>query len=260
MPYYPVTWPYQRIVTVPFQKGIGQSYTDDIIGIDSDNLIALWPLTEISGLTAFNAEGTVGRNGTYSGPTLNAITAPDGSPAPRFDGVNDFVDIDTSSLNSAFDGQLFTVAALCRMFDSSTWSDGVRRYILRLQADPGNDTYLAKDNSTDVFRFRYEAGSTAKSIEKSSISPTDWFWVGMTVDLIADEFIAYLKLPGTSLETVGTLGSLGTWAGTLNSLYQTIGAGADDGTGTTNGYISHVALWNAALTSTQLEPMWSIIA
>ena len=55
-----------------------------------------------------NAEGTAARNGVYTGVTLGQSVAP--FTAPLFDGVNDFNNIYSASLATAFDATAGTLA------------------------------------------------------------------------------------------------------------------------------------------------------
>ena len=86
------------------------SYLDTVAAIETSNLIAYWPLRELTGTDADNYEVTASRDGTYTNVTLANTTGPMSGDAPKFDGSTSYVDIYSSSLNTAC-GRLDPAAA-----------------------------------------------------------------------------------------------------------------------------------------------------
>lgn len=83
--------------------------------VANTNPYSYWPLDETAGTVAGDAVG--GRNGTYTGATLNGYTLA-GGPAPSFDGVNDRVFI--TGMQSVMNGGSFTLAFWMRV--ASNWA------------------------------------------------------------------------------------------------------------------------------------------
>ena len=118
------------------------SYVNKVLGIDAANNIAYWPVNETSGVVADNAEGTAARDGAITGVTLNSITGPAGGPAGRWDGANDYIDIESASLSTAFNGNAGTVALWLRAFNAGVWTDAASRYLLSLFFDAANNILI----------------------------------------------------------------------------------------------------------------------
>jgi hypothetical protein len=119
------------------------TYIERVLSIESANMVAYWPFNETAGITAVNAEGTVARDGTYTGVTLDSIAGPDGRPAGLWDGSNDYVNIYSSSLNSGWNPDEGTLSAWAKVLDNDTWSDAQVRQIVSLAVDE-NNTCLVK--------------------------------------------------------------------------------------------------------------------
>lgn len=229
------------------------TYDHTVLTTEAGNLVAFWPLEETSGTTANDLSGH-SYNGTYSGATINAATFLDGNPAPGFDGVNDFVNVYSSSLASAFSGSAGTTIAWLKV-PSGGWSDATLRYAPRFLVDSSNFVFVSKTATTNQLNFRYEAGGTSKSLNDTSLAGTSsWFLVEETWDKTADQVKDYIN----GSQVGSTLTGLGTWAGALSNTTTIIGANTTAGANSWNGNVSHVALWSKALTSSEIAALATV--
>lgn len=228
-------------IAVPVLFGGGKSsYIQKVKGIQPASLITYWPMNEPSGTNADNAEGTAARDGTYTGVTLGQTGIGDGETCPLFDGANDYLDINTASLRSAFDGSELTIVMWIKMFDAGVWTDGTARRMLNISA-PGSDNIRFERRTTNnVFRVIYQAGGV-NNIRDITMSPTDFFSIVLTVSASADAVKVYKD--GT--QQGATLTGLGVWDGTPNEMK--IGATNATPTDVHHGYLAHSLIWTTPL-------------
>lgn len=225
------TWPQSNLVSgqrldFPVVVVTPETYDDKILGY---NPVLFLKLTETSGSTADNAEGTAGLDGTYVGATLDSVASPiSGDTAPLFDGVNDQVTINAAALDAVFNLAAGGVAGWFRVSGAGVWSDSSIDMGLEFGVDPNNRVRILKDSANDI-RVQYKAGGAAKNISYTTTT-TDWMHVAMTWSVADDEVILYIN--GVAQGVPAT--SLGTWSGTLASAYVGLAW---------NGYISRVALF-----------------
>jgi len=225
------------------------SYSDAVLAVDPSHLIALWKLNEIGGTTAADSSGN-GYSGTYNAPTLNATTFTDGSPAPSFDGINDYVDVYSSGLASAFSASEGTFFAWVKVASSGTWSDASTRYVLRFQASSSNFVYLAKTTTANRLQAAYGAGGTTKSVN-TAYSGTGWFSYAITWSKSADQVKVYLN----GSQDGSTQTGLGTFSGSLGSANAVIGAQSTGAGSPWSGNLSYVMLFSTALSSGNISTL-----
>jgi hypothetical protein len=104
-------------------SGRQRSYESKVL---SYSPLAYWKLDETSGTIA--VDSSVNANAAaYVGPTLAANTFLDGSPAPNFDGTNDYVNLYSAGLAvdwDAADPNQGTIALWVRVSGAGVWTDG----------------------------------------------------------------------------------------------------------------------------------------
>lgn len=227
------------------------NYKSRVLGTAPANLIAYWPLNEISGTVADNAEGTAARDGTYTGVALNNSTFTDGGPAGLWDGANDFVNIFTASLTAALNGSEGTIAIWGKVSGVGVWTGGVQRRLFRLLIDGNNQINLTKPTSNNQLSVNY--ASTGASLTRTiATSTTGWFHLVITWSKSADEVKAYFG--GT--QSGATLTGLGVWTGALFSAW--IGANTGVPAQVWDGYLAHAALWTTPLSAAQVLALATI--
>lgn len=225
-----------------------QTYIQKVLSIQSANLIAYWPLNETAGAVADNVQGVTARDGTYTGVTLDSILGPDEvNQAGLWDGVNDYCDIYSASLNTAFSGATGTLAAWMRVSGAGVWTDAASRYIVHLLVDGDNAVYIRKNNNNNQLRYHYEAGNIVEVIFAAQFS-VDWIHVGLTWDRPGSgDAIAYLN----GIQTGAAQNIAGVFFGNLNVTQTNIGSRTQPAD-VFDGYIAHAAIWNTPLTPAEI--------
>lgn len=199
----------------------------------------VWSLVrDLSGTVAV-AQVATARNGTYVNATLQSTAGPlpsEGS-APSFGGTG-YVNLNSASLQNAFDGAKGSLVIWAKVSASGIWTDGTNKYIFTLAADANNWIYIRKDNANNQIQYTYKAGGTLKTINLGSVSPTGWICVGVSWDKAGDAFKAYYN----GLQTGSTQTGLGTWAGTLATTQQLLGAFNTTPSNPFSGYLAYAAV------------------
>lgn len=205
--------------------------------------IAYWPLNETSGTAAVNY-GTLGTdaNGVYSGATLNQVSAPGGSNAPSFDGVNDYVNIYTTALRDAFNTQEGTLMFWWKMATESVWYDAVNRTAIMVGVDASNYIYMSKFNARQLIDT-YRAGATSKSVSPMH-GGEGWYMTTIAWNKANDTLRVYENLN----QWGEPLSALGVWSGVLTNDFCNIGIyKISTTTNPWKGSIAHVAIWDREL-------------
>ena len=225
----------------------GASYMGKVLATAPANLIGYWPLNELSGTNADNAEGTAARDGTYTGVSLNNSTGPDGQPVGLWDGANDYCNIYSASLATAFNVAEGTAMIWAKVSGVGVWTDGTARYALTLRTNSQNRVTIFKHSVDNWFYVRYEADNVDLITTITPFSSTGWVLYGVTWSALADEVKVYVN----GLQSGATLTGLGTWSGSLDSDYVSIGSQTAT-TSVWDGYLAHAAVWTTPLSAAQI--------
>ena len=113
------------MLTTILAKPAYPAYWQHVRNVRRANLIAYWPLGETSGSIAADLSGNE-QHGTYTGVTLAQPGIGDGRSAPFFDGANDFVNVLSPGLASAFNGAAGTIALWFHVNSPASWNQGQR--------------------------------------------------------------------------------------------------------------------------------------
>lgn len=237
---------FQRRLDLPvwLERGPqGQAYIDKILGIQSGNLIAYWPLREAAGVVAENIEGTVARNGTYARDVSVMGTQDgigDGNTAPTFDGANDVVDIYSASLAAAWDQSESSVMIWLK---PDTWAGGVVKKFFRLFVDANNTMKAEHTGASNNIETKIENGAVNEFQIWAAGPSTDWQTLIMTNSQANDRAIVY----GNGINVAQNAG-LGVWAGPLSVVRTLIGADTQAAGQSFLGSLSHMVMWVGELT------------
>jgi hypothetical protein len=235
------------------------SYTEKVRRIKNTSLAAYWPMNEYTGTTAFDLGSqwaTNGENGTYTACTLASRYAPDGSPAPYFDGS-------TSKLNvyvaASEDSTLAGTVSAWFMCEKDYLDGTTLGRIFSMGVDANNVVLLEKTATANTLRAAYIAGGTT-----DHVSPTlytqgpnqygEWHHIAMTYSVTDDALIVYLD----GAKTGSTQSTLGTWSGSVASTIYVIGASATTPSNVFKGWIAHVAQWTSVLTADEISELAKI--
>lgn len=236
------------LLTLLSRRASGPTYLDNVLAL---NPIAYWPLNETSGTNADNAQGNADRDGTYTGVVLNSVASPiTGDNAPLFDGTSDFVDVNTASLNSVFNGSELTLSMWFKVSAAGVWSDSTYRRLYYLLVDGSNFLTLQKTNTTNQIQFAYSAAAVLENVVDTSLAgTTDWVHVAYTVSKANERTTPYIN--GSPITGTTTLG---VWVGGAFS-HARIGAQLGTPTQVWDGYLSHVAIFASELTAAQVTTL-----
>ena len=229
--------------------GVGRlagDYSSKVLATAPSHLLAYWKLDELSGTTAYDSSGN-GYDGSYEGPTLNATSLPDGSPAPSFDGIDDFVNVYSAGFASAFNGSVGTVLLWVKAAAVSLWTDGSRHTLIRFRADNNNLVYIVK-SAINYFQAEIHSGGVTQYAGSDPPNTTDWLPCVFTWSEAADELQFYVA----GVPVGSAVSGLGTWVGALNAASTVIGAVTTSGTDPWAGSIARVAYWDTVLSAAEI--------
>lgn len=221
----------------------GGSYLDYLM---SFSFYAYYPLSETSGAVADNL-GTLGNpaDGNAVGVTWAQVAAPGGIMAPRFDGVNDYVGIDNSAFVNAFNGNSLTYVCWFKVYDIGVLTDGLQKVLTIVYANLSNYFSFQKYTTSNLFRIYCVAGGTPAT-RNVTITDTNWHCICATIS----SNVLKVYLDGYQ---VGANISYGTFSGTPAANTCLIGSSWGGGPLLVfNGYISHTAFRNSAISAAEV--------
>jgi len=216
--------------------------------------IAYWPLWEAAGTVA-RCLVNVAQSGTYSS---NVATWPvgtgigDGNTAPGFDGVNDYVNVQTAAFTAAFNGNTGTVFQWIRVANVGVWTDGTRRDSWFCQVDGANFVFLGRGVANNVYRFYYTSGGVNSFVNPGGLTTTAWVPIAISWNKPADE----VKVYWNGAQVGATVGGLGIWAGAL--AISVIGATNLVPTNPFFGGIAHHQVYSRALSPTEIAALSTV--
>jgi len=214
--------------------------------------IAYWMQDEKQGGVSYDmvtARSNGARNGAYTGVTLGQPGIGDGRTAALYDGLNDYDSIHTANFVAAFNPSEGTVLAWARVSAAGVWTDGAQREIFNLQVDIQNRIQIHKGAANNRTDWRYEANNTDNTNSDFAFTSTDWFSVGITWSVAADEARHFRN----GVQFGATQNGLGVWVGALNAGNTVIGAlGTVPTNNVWDGYLAHVSIWDRPLTPAEM--------
>jgi hypothetical protein len=229
-----------------------QPYLQRLLSIEPGNLLGFWPLNETSGADADNAQGIPARDGAYSAVTLNQSTFLNDDPVGLWDGVNDGVNLYTTSYRDAFNGGELTFSMWLKVADAGVWADGAVRVAVDHLVDGNNYFELYKSSTDNTFVFDYKAGG---SLKRRTVTISDAGWNNFVLRVCKAEDLMRFYLNG--IPQGADIASLGAWAGTLHSNRAVLGLNAWLGHAFRwSGHIAYVMVWDKALTDEQIGDIY----
>lgn len=212
----------------------------------SYNPTAYWPLWETSGTVAECLNNSA-LNGTYTTVTLGNAAGPDGSPCPLFDGTDSRVAIPVNGVMNLSAG---TAMGWMKVSAAGIWTDGVIRYLMRLETNTSNYVRLYKHSTNNTVALHTNFGGTFKGLNPGSTS-VDWIFAAVTWDKTADEIRGYYN----GAQVSPTLTGLGTWSAQPGVNF--IGA-ASASANVFSGWLAQCAIWTRALTPAEVADLYLI--
>src|SRR5262245_22448124 len=219
------------------------AYSTTILAESS--LISYWQLAETTGTAAADSKGT--NTGTYTGGYTLAQTAPTAqmSGAVLLNGTTGFVSIGSPAnlnLNRNFSLECWVKIAAGFTGTGALISHGVNSYYLRVAYNTGSSFFV------DVLQS--QIGGLMRAT--TQLTTGTWYHIVCTID---SGGIVKVYINGVQDATTGTL------TATLSVTYGVTLGHDTNGTGGSvewlNGIISNVAIYNAALSASQVTAHWN---
>lgn len=230
------------------------TYSERVLAL---NPIAYFILSDSSGSTAANAEGTTARDGTYYNgggdpPTLGVPGIGDGNTAIQFNSDGGVMTYYTDSIRDTMLNTTFTLVGWSRVNSAAIWSDGISRRLLKHGTGNDNRLIWARTTNDSQLRLEYYADGIQYIITHSDFNTTDWFHWVIVVNkpniLLPGTLQLYINGLQISTDTV----LLTNFTGTLENVSAVIGADNVFGAFNWHGRAAHFALFNTALTAEQI--------
>jgi hypothetical protein len=210
--------------------------------------------TSVVYLKCGNVTNVVGQTSLFDSVSVVPLSPNgigDGKNAPFFDGVNDFVNIYSAALASAFNGAEGTLMAWAKVSGAGVWTDGTIRRVGFLAADGNNRLYFGKSSAANTVSFGHVAGSTVVAGSAGSMTSTGWLPLALTWSKSSDAVKFYIS----GSQSGATLTGVGVWAGTPSATGSIIGAGDLTPANVYSGTIAHVALFTRPLSPAQIASL-----
>ena len=233
--------------------GAGPSAGSYIAKVRSYSPIAYWPLNEPAGATV-NCLVNAAQDGAYTGVTLGQrVTDANGVTfvCPLFDGTNDYADIYSAALSSAFDWDLFSIAIWGRVYNAGVWTDETVRKMINIEETGTDDTSIGRTaaNGQVALEINYSTDPVWRGLYPAETS-TDWVHYALTLSKTDDLLTAYIDGASVGvdddlrtakknplLSTNCNIGSLGQPS---NAWY---------------GWLAHCAMWDSVLSAPQIADL-----
>lgn len=206
--------------------------------------IAYYPMNDTSGTQCTDVSGNA-LHGTYTnGPTLSSIGGPGTTMggAPLFDGINDLVQLPAATLNNVFNPNLGTMAIWVNL--NEAWADATLRDVFTIGVD--NSSLITFYKGSNGITFVYQLGGVPSTTSLNMTGLSGWHHIGFTFDRNGSGRITpYLD----GIVKPDAAASGGTWSGTLGNSKTRL---SNIGDGYWSGWFAHTAVFDKALTSTQM--------
>jgi hypothetical protein len=191
-------------------------------------------------------------NGTYTnGPVLANVAGPGASMgrAPKFDGIDDFVQLPASALDSVWNPAEFTIALWCKVVNAGVWGSGVTYVLATFGAGNLVKFIIFKNASNNTLTFAAYLDGTATPLlnVNQTTSTTAWFHAAITASKSGNAIKAYFN--GVQVGSTAAYGSA-TWSGALATAWCTVSS--QNGNFYWPGWLAHAALYTRALSAAEV--------
>ncbi len=216
----------------------------------NDGLVSYYKLDETSGTTAEDIAGT--NDGTTTGATVNQVGKLE--TAYSFDGINDYVQIDSLALalNKTTQGSIQT------WIYPTNLSGGQQNFIM-FGGSTGNTQLLMDTETNGSIRAYVVYDGTSKWIIQSTTAPlvnNNWYHVILTFDGTIPTL--YVNGANTSYSYLNT-GNTSAWFD--NGNYNKGRLGVANNSASTWGYyqgkIDEVGIWNRSLSASEVSSLYN---
>ena len=252
-----VSWTKTMAILIPrnrttFLQRSRRLHADKVLSLRRESLVLALLLDESGGTVAYNAEGTLDRNGAYVNAVPGAQIFLDGSPAPVLDGTGDYINLYSASLNAALSAVSYgevTINLFQIVSAAADWTDGINHRALEIAAD-GSNTFRFTKSANNQYQIQYTAGGTADAIAVTH-SSIDWTCMGMVVSKSGDTMKAFVN----GVQQGATQTGIGTWAGALASTSCVLGAANTSAVVPWKGSFKYLTIHSIAFTNDEMAYM-----
>jgi len=174
---------------------------------------------------------------------LNNANAPMfNSHSVLFNGSSNYLVVDTVAGNIDTDKGTYSTWI---KFNGATSING---QIIKASVNSNNQVSMVYHNSSQKFYFTYKAGGTTKRVEVATTEEGDgnWTHLAQTWDTAADELKGYIN----GSQVGSTVGSLGTFSGTIDKCY--VGRNTLAADSYFKGYIDEVSVFSEVVSIADL--------
>ena len=225
--------------------GGGGNYNDLIMGTQP---IAYWPQSESSGLVA-RCLVNPAQNGTYNGVTLaDDNTGPFGTPAPRYDGVNDYCTLTTAPLLAALNPSVGTAAIWTRVANVGVWTDGVEHHAWTAYRSLNNRMWHSKRAANNNIQTIHIGNGALVVIPNAGHAETAWVHWAMSWNA-GGNLITYVNGIQDGAATPGVTA----WTGAPIAVY--IGSNHVAPNALWYGWLGPLAFWNRILPQPEIATL-----
>jgi len=215
-------------------------YYQKVLRTQRDYLLAYWPVWEASGSVGNDISGNA-RHGAYTGVDLGHPGIGDGHTCPWFDGVNDCVNVYSTSLRDAFNGDEITIFQWIKAVD---WGDSMTRRLLQFLGT--SEIYIQHGVDNSLYFIRASGGNVGISLP--GFIDTGWVPLAITASVSGNVLRAYARGVQEGADQTG----LNAWVGTLGATTAVIGAYNSGSMFPAHGWLGPAAIWSIALTPTEI--------
>lgn len=234
------------------QASSQDTYADKIVNTFGANILSYLTLSDASGTKAQDYY-TTDNDGSYSstGITLGETGIGDGLTSTKFTagGVVDWY----GGIRDVFNGSEGTFNVWAKVADANFWTDGANHDLIHMRYDASNYIRVAKTTTNNRLEYNYMAGGTREQYRLEGTSTTDWMMVTITWSKSNERVLCYLNGAKKS-----TLTGLGTWTGSLDQSFATVGAYSSSGSYSWNGWLAHALLLDREATEPEVSSLYSI--
>jgi len=230
------------------QRRGGISYSVKVLEL---NPITYLPMNELSGTTATDY-GSNGADGTFTGVTLDSLDSPvPGQRAGYWDGVNDYFDFYSATLNTNFDRDEWSYSLWIR-----PEALGVNTYSFSIFGATDARAVIWR-SAADALQSVVQSASGSFAISKTGLTAPFAAWANVIVtwSVSGDEN----KMFWNGSQVSSTLTSLSSWAAdALSTTECVIGSRNTTPANLAKGYFSQFAIFDYALTEVQIATIATV--
>lgn len=175
-----------------------------------------------------------------------------GMCAPYYDGTNDYSNIYSAALASAFNGDEFTISVWVRVSGAGVWTDGVYHRAIWIAADGNNRVSMQKSASDNTWELIRGGSSTWKSVSTASGGTLGWTMLTITASKSRDEQRHYVN----AAQAGDTETGLASWSGAPAATTTVIGAASTTPTQPWSGLIGPTLVATRVLSPGEIRALY----